>query len=347
MDISVSAIVPFYCTPEDLFCRCLDSLLSDGLAEELEILVIDDGSPAPKADILKQWESVPGVRVIYAPHAGVSAARNRGIREARGRWITFVDSDDFLEAETFRQICREADSFSGDVELFTGGLYHDGAITPNTTFLKEGYNYAADDNDRNAIMESALSAGILPEGYIQMFSLGAPYCKLIRRDFLEKNSLSFDESVKFAEDTLFLLHVYDRAERVYFHNRFLYYYVSNSNSVTRKYRPGLSDDVSVFFDRIAAFLSDSHREKALERGYYARAQFEAGRCFAKEFFHRQNTDPDAKKKYKTFIAKKPFREAFRREYLPKGKVRQRIFRFLVKHGCGRIFRFVDRIKNRG
>ena len=286
------------------------------------------------------------VRVIYAPHEGVSSARNRGLREAGGKWVTFVDSDDCVESETLKRIAENTDSFCGDVEIFNGGRDADGVITPNAVFLKEDYNYASREEDKLFVMEAALSAGILPEGKKQFFSLGAPYCKLFNREFLLNNKLFFNESVKFAEDVLCLLAVYQEASSVYFHNWFFYHYGSNTQSVTRKFRPGMSQDVDVFFRELQAFLKENALDEKLERIFYFRAQFELARCFNLEFFNPQNKDPDAGKKYRKFCRSEPYKTAMKRNYMPVRKIKRRIFYKCVQYGFGNTVKTVRAIRGR-
>ncbi len=338
----ISVVVPFYCTPETLFDRCVQSLLSEN-ADNVEVLVIDDGSPEEKTAPLRKYAGDARVRVIYAPHAGVSSARNRGVREAKGDWITFVDSDDYVNRDTFARIAAEIDQYNGDIELFYGGLETNGKVVTNTTFLKEGFDYGAKPEDRLLIMKSALTVGKIPEGYVQRFSYGAPYCKLFRRSFLISENLFFDESVKFAEDTLFSLNVFWKASSIRYHDQFLYYYVDNAQSVTRKYRPGLSADMDVFFDKIREFIEREDLWSELEREYYVRAEFEVGRCFSKEFFHRDSNVREGKKQFREFISKEPYCTGLKRNEMPKRGFRNAVFRFLVKHGCGRIYRLISRM----
>ena len=339
----ITVVVPFYCTPKDLFRRCLESILVEGVSN-IEVLVVDDGSPEPHQETLREVTNDSRVRVIYAPHAGVSAARNRGIREAKGKWITFVDSDDYFNSEIFKRIADEVSAFSGDVEIFNGGQDKYGNISVSKTFLRENHNYAADFSDKISIMESALSVGILPKGCIHYFSYGAPYCKLFRRDFLVNNNLYFDESVKLAEDALFSLYMYQHAQSIYYHDWFLYHYVEYTGSVTRKYRPGFSDDMDIFFARVKAFIEKYHLEEELGKGYLLRAEFEVCRCFEREFFNPQNTDPKAQEKYNAFIQKEPYREALKARCLPVGNIRQGIYRFLIRHGLGGVYVNVKKIK---
>ncbi|HHT25375.1 MAG TPA: glycosyltransferase family 2 protein [Clostridiaceae bacterium] len=341
MNNFITVIVPFYCTPIDLFQRCLDSLLVDDVPN-IEILVIDDGSPSSFHEVLEQMCTDKRVRLLTLPHAGVSVARNVGIKEARGEWITFVDSDDFVNSEVFKAIAENVDDLTGDVELFNGGSYRNGEKEYNTSFLEENHDYG-NAREKIRIMESALSAGILPEGFIQKFSYGAPYCKLLRKSFIENNELQFDEDVRFAEDVLFMLKVYWHAKSISYHDKYLYNYVDNSQSVTRKYRPGLSIDMDIFFARMKELLIHFGLEVDLNKAYNVRVQMEIGRCFALEFFHLQSSEKDNRNRYMQFIGKEPYKEALEKDLLPKGNIRQSLYRYLCKNGYGKTYMILKKI----
>jgi len=341
MSEMLSVVIPFFSTPENLFRNCMESLLHQDLTN-IEIIVVDDGSPREDNACLAEYAEDSRVRIIYAEHEGVSSARNRGIVEAKGSYLMFVDSDDYTDHETLKRILDGLSGFTGDVELFGGGMDKDGTITKNTTFLKEKHDYGQGEKDKLIIMGSALSAGRLPEGYIQKFTYGSPCSKLFRRCFLIEEHLCFDKEVRFAEDCLFMLHVYAASNSIYYHDWYLYNYVNNGKSVTRKFRPGLSTDMDVFFGKVSDFLERSGMETGLETAYYVRAGIEVERAFKREFFHPQNQDKNAKKHYMEFIGKEPYRTALKNYTQPGKNLKQIIARMIYRHGWGRLYKIAHK-----
>lgn len=96
----VSVIVPVY-NVENCLARCLDSIVEQTLGN-IEIVCVDDGSPDRSIDILRRYAALDGrVRVLRQENRGLGGARNTGLREARGRYVTFVDSDDRLGQPTY------------------------------------------------------------------------------------------------------------------------------------------------------------------------------------------------------------------------------------------------------
>lgn len=336
MDCIISIIIPFYCTPKKFFDKCIKSIL-DVQSSEIEIIVIDDGSPEEFLPILSTFSNYSRVKIIHTQNAGVSAARNRGIQEASGEWILFVDSDDYMDTDALQKVIKYAFENEGDVVIFNGCRDKEGKIKYNTTFLKEGINYAADEKQRISVMESALAVGRIPRGYRQYFSLGAPYCKLLRTVFLRKNNLKFDVTVKFAEDTLFSLNVYQKAKDIRFVDLNLYYYVFYPESATRRYRPGLTDDMDIFFESVDLFLKTNGLKEKLIKAYYTRVEFEIGRSIGLEFFHPENDARNSKAAFLAFINKEPYATALNSNYFKPYGAKNHIKRFLIKHGYGRLY----------
>lgn len=345
MEYLISVVIPFYCTPSELFIRCMNSILLADL-EDIEILIIDDGSSEEYFEIVDQYNNNPQIRIIRTRNMGVSSARNRGILEAKGKWILFVDSDDYVDPQSLRKIEHYAKSHKGDVVIVSGGRDDNGKIDYNTNFLIEGLNYAANDRDKTALMESALSVGILPIGYKQYFSLGAPYCKLLSVDYLRNNNLLFNENVKFAEDTLFSLQIYLSANDIRYLDVNLYYYVNNTQSVTRRFRPGLSKDMDVFFEKTNLFLKENRVATVLERAYLIRAEFEVTRVFYLEFFNPKNRDSNNRRNYFEFIEREPYCSALKANYLPVGNFKQRVFKLLVHTGKGNAYILLKNVNSR-
>ena len=95
-ELSLTYIIPVYNT-ERYLTRCLNSIVSQGLADDdYEVLVVDDGSTDGSRGVAEAFaREHPSVRVLSQPNSGVCAARNQALDHARGRYIQFVDSDDY------------------------------------------------------------------------------------------------------------------------------------------------------------------------------------------------------------------------------------------------------------
>lgn len=100
MTPKISVIVPVY-KVEQYIHRCVDSILAQSFTD-FEIILVDDGSPDNCGKICDEYAQKDScVKVFHKPNGGVSSARNLGLNNAKGEWVTFIDSDDYIEQGFF------------------------------------------------------------------------------------------------------------------------------------------------------------------------------------------------------------------------------------------------------
>lgn len=176
----ISIIVPIY-KAEKYIHRCIDSILTQSHTD-FELLLIDDGSPDNCGAICDEYAVKDSrVRVFHKENGGVSSARNLGLDNAKGEWITFIDSDDWVESEFLDKLIG-----GGNADLVVGGCYR-------TSGMKQHLE------DRLYDMKS------IPEFldlYLDKLLLRTPWGKLFRRSIIEDNYIRFNKDIRFGEDTL-------------------------------------------------------------------------------------------------------------------------------------------------
>ena len=119
--IKISVIVPVY-NMEKYLSKCLDSLLNQTL-EEIEIIAVNDGSTDLSASILQTYESKSDkITVISKENGGLSDARNHGFLHAKGDYVAFLDSDDFVDCDMYRVMYEKAKE--GDYDIIECNLHH-------------------------------------------------------------------------------------------------------------------------------------------------------------------------------------------------------------------------------
>ena len=119
MSLKLSIIVPVYGV-EAYLPKCIDSILDQDLpAEDYEIILVDDGSPDRCGEICDEYASKYGnIRVIHRENGGLSAARNSGIEVAQGKYLQFVDSDDYLEPNVLKTLVEKMEADNLDILRF-------------------------------------------------------------------------------------------------------------------------------------------------------------------------------------------------------------------------------------
>ena len=216
-----SIVVPVYNTERTL-PACLDSILAQTL-ECIEVVCVDDGSPDASADVLAAYASRDSrVRVLHQPNAGLSAARNAGIRAAHGRYLVFVDSDDTVEPVLCERVLQAFESEDA-VDAVTFG-----AVCEPERLASARIRMLLSPVD-------AVYRGFDPA---LLFSANAqPYaCRVaLAASFVRKWDLMFDESLHFAEDVPFLFTVYPLSRTTVLISDKLYRYRMVEGSLTHEF----------------------------------------------------------------------------------------------------------------
>ncbi len=228
----ISIIVPVY-NVEEYLRECLDSILCQTL-EDLQILCVNDGSSDGSLGILREYEKKDSrIEIIDQPNAGVSAARNTGLKQARGRYTLFVDSDDTID----RTLCERA----GEKATVTGA---------DMTFF---YFQRAENAGPSSIFRSLPTEEMVsPDQKIAVARFGFPWLKLYRTDLLTKNDIVFPEGLRY-EDILFHWQSFVLAGKIAVLPEPLYIYRERAGSMLAG-RGEYFCDIVPIFERIKRFL---------------------------------------------------------------------------------------------
>lgn len=129
--ISVSVIIPVF-NAEKYLSQCLDSIVNQTLTN-IEIICVDDGSTDTSFQILKEYEEKDSrVIVLSKSNAGAGTARNEGLKIAKGKYLSFLDADDFFERNMLECAYGKAEQDNADICIFESDLYD--VVTKNGTY---------------------------------------------------------------------------------------------------------------------------------------------------------------------------------------------------------------------
>lgn len=226
----VSIIVPVY-KVEKFLDKCLKSLVSQTYTN-IEIILIDDESPDLCPKICDTWSGKDSrIRVFHIKNQGVSHARNIAIRQARGTYISFVDSDDFVDTDMIEVMVHAAQRNNAQI-VFCGNTHE--RYTKNGIYLHENLNkhtaFTANSTEE--------FRSFFPE--LDQESLVRPvWNKLYNTNFIKKYSKPFSSYVTAGSDAIFNYTLYPHVERAACVERTLYHYVTREGSIAGKYNPKL------------------------------------------------------------------------------------------------------------
>lgn len=186
----VSVIVPVY-KVEQYIDRCVQSIV-DQTYSNLELLLIDDGSPDHSGEMCEEWTQKDiRIRVFHKPNGGVSSARNLGLDNAQGEWVMFVDSDDWIEKDYIANF-----DLNSDCDIQMQGYSNDFFDRKSEA---RGFTSNQDADIATAFVEAT-----------KCYVIYGPVFKLIKRSLIDTDR--FDNNYSLGEDYLFNLHIFQRAE---------------------------------------------------------------------------------------------------------------------------------------
>lgn len=204
----VSLIIPIYNSSKYLK-KCINSLLNQTL-KDIEIILINDGSKDESDKIIKEYKD-KRIKYISKENEGIGKTRNRGIKEATGEYIAFVDSDDYLNEQFCEHMYNKA--HQDNCDLVICDFYEDRGNLQEIKFK---------DFEDSSLRKNP--------NLINNINLG-PCNKLYLLDMLKKNNIYFEENLKY-EDAPFVIKAIKNAKRIGKVNEYLTYYVIHENSET-------------------------------------------------------------------------------------------------------------------
>lgn len=222
----LSFVIPVY-NVERYLPQCLDSILQQA-TEECEVVMIDDGSKDGSPAICDRYcQKYSNASVLHIPNGGNSAARNKGVELAEGKYVCFVDSDDYIAGGAVAKLLAWIDTEEADVcFLQAAKVFPDGSEVP----LGEGMNgEALRGKTREQALEFMAGCPKYP---------GGPWAKLLKREFLLKNKIRFPGDRRLCEDLFYTLDAYMAAESFDALDFPYYYYRQNvAGSITSNVTP--------------------------------------------------------------------------------------------------------------
>ena len=214
---SISVIIPVY-NSESTLHQCVDSVLSQDY-KDFEVLLIDDGSKDNSPAICDEYgEKDNRVKVFHKQNGGVSSARNLGLDNAKGDWITFVDSDDYVEPNYLVDL----NSIQSDIVIV-------GVHTFRESTSREYYIYKFDISQ--SLEGEDLS--LFLENNISGLILRVPWAKFYKKNIIGSNR--FHKDMKIAEDSCFVMDCFANVSSIMTFNIGTYYFRLSSSPARIKY----------------------------------------------------------------------------------------------------------------
>jgi glycosyltransferase involved in cell wall biosynthesis len=217
--LQLSVIVPVYNT-EKYLGRCIDSILVQTY-KDYEIILVNDGSIDGSGKLCDEYASKnKRIKVIHKNNGGSSSARNAGLRYAEGKYITFVDSDDWIEQDMYQKLmgCIQQKT---DIDICIGSYVLDKNDKVEAVFAQH-------NEERSFLSKSALLA--MFEQTLFNWTL---WDKIYRRDLFYDDKIC-DDSIEYGDDTVANWILFKRAEKIYYKPVYGYHYCMRDDSLMQQ-----------------------------------------------------------------------------------------------------------------
>ena len=287
--VKISIIVPVYNT-EKYLRKCFDSIQNQTF-QDFEVIAIDDGSTDSSFSILKEYEKDKRFQIIHKENEGQAVARNLGIQKAIGEYLTFVDSDDFIENTMLENLYECAQKEDDDIVICD--IQKE---TEKNSFVFKNYWNVKKDANKN-----------------YMTSHMGPVARLYKRELFIKNNISFKENIIYEDlATIPLLGIY--AKKIGIISKPLYHYLIRSGSTMKQevYHPKLENIFTVMDYLTTEFEKKSGNtyQEELEYLYTEHLLYSASLRFLK--FHKKEhlkkIKGEIKERYPRFYKNPYFKE---------------------------------------
>lgn len=214
--IKISIIVPVY-NAEANIEKCINSILNQTY-QDFELILINDGSKDNSLKVIKKYETNSKIKIIDQKNHGVAYTRNLGVKKASGKYIMFIDNDDYIDNDYLERHINLVEN--KDVDLVISG-------------------YRRVNVDNKILFEEKLE-----NTYWSRYIVTAPWAKIYRKDFLVENNVEF-LSYGIGEDVYFNLVLYSYNPRIFITNYVGYNWYFNTKSVSNTSQKGLNKDVDI------------------------------------------------------------------------------------------------------
>lgn len=192
----------------------------------IEVIVVNNGSTDNTEQVIKKLAK-GHPNIIYAESAnGVSNARNKGIKLATGKWVTFLDADDYLLENKKFELEKYVSRLSNNTDI----IFFNYFVSHSRVDL---YSMTNNKEDPNQLLSIMLEN---PTKYLTVWG------KIYRAETLKKNNIYFDTSLSYSEDSEFLIRYLLSCKHIEFENHYLYNYCLSKDSTVRQYNPKMADE---------------------------------------------------------------------------------------------------------
>ena len=313
MNPLISVVIPVY-NAEPYLEKCLDSILAQDYSP-LEIVIVNDGSTDKSAEICKKYrDSHHGILYVEQENKGVSRARNRGLQEISGEYVTFIDSDDSIGAGYFQVLYDNMVREYADLSLvsISDSLGQKMCIKNSVVDFEQNMTDAFWDLNTS-------------------FLLYGPCATLYRSDIIKAHKIEFPVSLSYGEDLVFNCRYLGAVNRIVCDQRVLYHYCrDNQQSLSQKIRPDRLFNELILCTELRNLFVKKHVYSHRYESYLQQRIFDEGYNAIFDVIRSQSQPTQRKERLAQILKNREFINSIK--WIPRGKYSPIIVK-LIQIGC--------------
>ena len=319
--MKISIIIPVF-NSADYLKRCLDSITKQTFnLDDVEVIIINDGSTDKSEEIIKQYKLKLNLHYLKQKNHGQSYSRNKGLKIAKGEYITFIDSDDFLASTMLEKLYKKI--IQNDYDIVTCAL-----AKVKGEKIKPLIECLSQDEIRNFILTKV-----------------GPCNMLIKKAFLRQNNFSFPLLHKYEDIAVIPLLGLKTDVKIKALPEVLYYYYDNSNSVmnSSKYTKDFDD----IFTSMSLLLKNAQKEVTYEK-YIDEIEYLFIRhlLMSAGLRYARFNDPDNKIPVINSFMKEHFPNWKKNRYFKKSSIKYKLTAFLINKKRTKMIKIIDLMRGK-
>ncbi len=255
----ISVIVPVY-NAETTLNKCVDSIIAQNY-KNLEIILLDDGSSDNSLNLCNEYKEKDSRIVVYhKENEGLVAARKNGLEIATGEYVSFVDSDDYIDADLYELLINEAQKNNSDIVM--SGIKFDYEDRQTVAYNKicEGYY------DKDGIRKDIIPNMLMKNGFYQFGIIPGVVTKIFKKSLIINALSNVYNEVTMGEDVAITSFAVMQAESISVINKAAYHYVQTETSMIRGYNPNRFNDICKMYECISRIKEDTYAKQV--GGYF-------------------------------------------------------------------------------
>ena len=325
----ISVIVPVY-KVEKYINQCIDSIINQTYTN-LEIILVDDGSPDNCGNICDEYaKKDKRIKVIHKENEGVSIARNIGLENSNGKYVTFIDSDDWVDEEYCKTLFESLKKQEADCAAC-------------------GYNRVTGETVEKINSDNSEKLYNSKEYLIKILNpqtgLGFCHMKLYKKEIL--SGIEFEKNIVVGEDALFNIKISKKIKKAAFVSRTLYNYRINSESVVKKYDKDYAKKYLTSMEVIKRYIEEEYKEdKEVLQNYYNFVAFHVLLIAVNYCFHPKNDEKNKIRLLKYVCNINEFKIAIKKSNYNNISITRKITLFTLKHKLYYFTKLICIIRNK-